>query len=68
MKTPDYIQKNKWNLIFLAILLLIKSIIQLFDFPASNWLLITRIGIFITTIILSLIIIRTWKYKLLTIA
>jgi len=67
MKTPDYIQKNKWNLIFLAILLLTKSIIQLFDFPPSTWLVIARIGIFITAIILSLIIIQTWKYKLLTI-
>ncbi len=67
MKTLDYVQKNKWNLIFLAILLLTKSIFQLFDFPTSNWLLIIRIGIFIAAIILSLIIIRTWKFKLLTI-
>lgn len=60
-------QRNKWNLIFLATLLLTKSIVQLFDFPTSNWLLLLRVGIFITTIILTIIIIRPWKFKLLTI-
>jgi len=67
MKRPNYILENKGNLIFLAILMLTKSIIQLFDFPTSIWLLILRIVIFISIIILSLIIIRTWKYKFLTI-
>ena len=60
-------KKNNLNIILLLILSLTKSVIQLNDFPSSGWLLVLRIMIFLTSIILSFIIIKTWKYKLLTI-
>lgn len=67
MKIRTYISDNKWKLILILLLLLTKSGLQLYDFPNSHGLWFLRIGIFLTAIILSLIIIRNWIPKLITI-
>ena len=65
MKT--YITENKWKLILILLLLLTKSGLQVYNFPSSMWFAVLRFGIFITAIIISLIIIRKWIPKLITI-
>jgi hypothetical protein len=67
MKIRTYISENKWNLILILALLLTKSGLQLYDFPSSYGFWFLRIGIFLTAVILSLIMIRNWISKLITI-
>lgn len=68
MEIPAYIQNNKKELTFLLIILLAKSVVQLFAFPGSFWLTGIRILLFLIAFVLSLIIIDQWKYKFLTLA
>ena len=67
MKIRTYISENKWKLILILALLLTKSGLQLYDFPSSHGFWFLRIGIFLTAIILSLIMIRNWIPKLITV-
>ena len=59
--------KNKKIVLLIVALLITKSFIQLFEFPSDLKLSILRILLFIAAIVIALISIKNWKFKMMTV-
>lgn len=67
MSLIENIKSHKKQLLFILILILSKSLIQLFEFPNSLKFSLLRASLFLIALIIALIFIKNWKFKLITI-